>query len=379
MTTRKVAEVFHPGEFLAEELEARGISQIDLAEILGRDAQLINGIIAGKRSITPETAIGLGKAFGTGAQYWMNLETSFQLSKAKEKDRNESLLMQLYESFPVREMIRRHWIESSNNVDVLISRFREFLGIDAFSNELYLNGAFRKSAPDSELSSTEKAWFCRVKQLAKTIFLKERFSEKKLDTCLEQLHLLLTEPEEVRKVPGILADAGIRFLIVEHLPKTRIDGVCFWLDKDSPVIALSMRFDRNDWFWHTLIHELIHVKRRDGLEKEIIEIDLVGENKIALDARSENERAVDSEAANFLIPKNKIESFIARIRPHYYKAKIMSFSQLNNVHPGITVGQLQHRKEIPYSHNREMLAKVRNFITSYAFTDGWGHTPIVKS
>ncbi len=379
MTNRKVAEVFHPGEFLAEELEIRGISQVDLAEILGRDAQLINGIIAGKRSITPETAIGLGKAFGTGAQYWMNLETSFQLSKAKEKDRNESLLMQLYESFPVREMIRRHWIEPSNNVDVLISRFREFLGDDALNNSLTPDGAFRKSAPDSELSFTEKAWFCRVKQLAKSIFLKERYSEKKLDICLEQLHLLLTEPEEVRKVPRILADAGIRFLIVEHLPKTRIDGVCFWLDEDSPVIALTMRFDRNDCFWHTLIHELIHVKRRDGLEKEIIEIDLVGENKTASENRSASEKLVDSEAANFLIPKNKIESFIARIRPHYYKIKIMSFSQLNNVHPGITVGQLQHRKEILYSHNREMLAKVRNFITPYAFTDGWGHTPIVQS
>lgn len=379
MTNRKVAEVFHPGEFLAEELEIRGISQVDLAEILGRDAQLINGIIAGKRSITPETAIGLGKAFGTGAHYWMNLETSFQLSKAKEKDRNESLLMQLYESFPVREMIRRHWIEPSNNVDVLVSRFREFLGDDVLGNEPCFDGRWRKSAPDSELSFTEKAWFCRVKQLAKTIFLKERYSEKKLDICLEKLHLLLTEPEEVRKVPVILADAGIRFLIVEHLPKTRIDGVCFWLDENSPVIALSMRFDRNDCFWHTLIHELIHVKRGDGLEKEIIEIDLVGENKTASENRSESEKLVDSEAANFLIPKNKIESFIARIKPHYYKIKIMSFSQLNNVHPGITVGQLQHREEILYSHSREMLAKVRNFITPYAFTDGWGHTPIVQS
>jgi len=379
MTNRKVAEVFHPGEFLAEELEIRGISQVDLAEILGRDAQLINGIIAGKRSITPETAIGLGRAFGTGAQYWMNLETSFQLSKAKEKHRNESLLMQLYESFPVREMIRRHWIEQSNNVDVLINRFCQLLDIDSLNNEPFLDGAFRKSAPDSEFAPAEKAWFCRVKQLAKTVFLKERYSEKKLNVCLEQLRLLLTEPEEVRKVPGILADAGIRFLIVEHLPKTRIDGVCFWLDEDSPVVALSMRFDRNDWFWHTLIHELIHIKRRDGLDKEIIEIDLVGENKVSSETRSENEKSVDSEAADFLIPKKKIESFINRIRPHYYKIKIMSFSQLNNIHPGITVGQLQHRKEIPYSHNREMLAKVRSFITPYAFTDGWGHTPIMQS
>src|SRR5258706_4997003 len=90
MNARIPAEVFAPGEFLAEELEARGWSQTELAEILGRPPRLINEIIASKRAITPETAKGLAAAFGTSAQLWMNLETSYQLSKAQIAEKEVS-------------------------------------------------------------------------------------------------------------------------------------------------------------------------------------------------------------------------------------------------------------------------------------------------
>jgi len=75
MTGRIPAEVFPPGDFIREELEAREWTQGDLAEILGRPLQAVNEIVAGKKAITPETAQGLGDAFGTGPELWMNLET----------------------------------------------------------------------------------------------------------------------------------------------------------------------------------------------------------------------------------------------------------------------------------------------------------------
>ena len=57
MTMNTYAEVFPPGEFLRDELEARNWSQTEFAEIIGRPVRLINEIIAGKRAITPETAV----------------------------------------------------------------------------------------------------------------------------------------------------------------------------------------------------------------------------------------------------------------------------------------------------------------------------------
>lgn len=78
------AEAFAPGEYIREELTERGWTQLDLAEIMGQPPQVVNEIVAGKRSITPETARGLGDAFGTGAQLWMNLEASYQLSRVPD-------------------------------------------------------------------------------------------------------------------------------------------------------------------------------------------------------------------------------------------------------------------------------------------------------
>src|SRR6266566_3935076 len=81
MGERIPAEVFPPGEVIREELAERGWSQVELADIMQRPPRVVSEILAGKRAITPETAKGLGAAFGTGATFWINLEGSYQLSK----------------------------------------------------------------------------------------------------------------------------------------------------------------------------------------------------------------------------------------------------------------------------------------------------------
>lgn len=79
-------EAFAPGEYIAEELEARGWSQLDLAEILGRPPQAVNEIIKGKRAVTPDTARGLASAFGTSPQLWMNLQSAYDLARTQQSD-----------------------------------------------------------------------------------------------------------------------------------------------------------------------------------------------------------------------------------------------------------------------------------------------------
>ena len=85
---RKVAEVFPPGEYIRDELEARGWTQSDLAEILGRSRPKVNELIQGKRAITLRTARELAAAFGTSAQVWLNLETQWQLWRNQSRDQS---------------------------------------------------------------------------------------------------------------------------------------------------------------------------------------------------------------------------------------------------------------------------------------------------
>jgi addiction module HigA family antidote len=77
----------HPGEILADELEARAMTQRALAEAIGRPEQVISEIVHGKKGITAETALQLAAAFGVSAEFWMNLQTSYELTLARRSAR----------------------------------------------------------------------------------------------------------------------------------------------------------------------------------------------------------------------------------------------------------------------------------------------------
>src|SRR3972149_4538786 len=92
MATKTKARLFSalaipPGELLAEELEARGMTQKELANRTGRPEQKISEIINGKKSITHDTALELEKVLGISADFWVNLEGSYQLTRARLRER----------------------------------------------------------------------------------------------------------------------------------------------------------------------------------------------------------------------------------------------------------------------------------------------------
>ncbi len=75
----------HPGEILADELAEIGVSAVQLGRELHIPNNRIYQILAGKRSITADTALRLGRWFGTGAVFWMNLQASYDLRLAEQE------------------------------------------------------------------------------------------------------------------------------------------------------------------------------------------------------------------------------------------------------------------------------------------------------
>lgn len=378
MIDRRVAEVFPPGVFIREELEARNWSQTELAEIIGRYTGEVSDLIAGKRGITPDIAKALGSAFGTSAHYWMNLDAGYRLQQSTDTETDTiARKARLYELAPIREMVKRNWLEPSENIEVLEHNIMRFFGVSDLDAPIEFPHAARRGKQG--ITSAQYAWLYRVRQLAYAVHA-EPFSSQSFGAGMSELKLLLPSVEGVRRVPKILADTGIRFLIVESLPKTGIDGVTLWLDETSPVVALSMRYDRVDSFWFTLFHELGHVARRDGLKsKVVIDTDLVGDATPTDERESRAEIEASCFATECLIKPSDLDSFIARVSPLYAKSRIISFAARLGVHPGIVVGQLHHRNEISYSAHRQLLDKVRSIVTQSALTDGWGDAPYVTS
>jgi HTH-type transcriptional regulator/antitoxin HigA len=358
-----------PGDEIRKELHKRGWTQDVLSQVLNRPLPTINQIIQGKRAITPDMAVALGAAFGDGAEKWMQLESSYRLSLAKVNPDPVQRRAKLYAYAPIKDMQRRSWIKQVEDVDEQERIVCKFFGINSLEEEPVINAAMREATRSLELNPIQKAWCFRAKYLAKALRI-STFNKTTCHKILPQLRELAIYPEEVRHVPKILAEYGIRFLVIEPLPSSRIDGAAIWLDADSPVIALSLRYDRIDAFWFTLMHELSHILHSDLSVDEAL---FCGEGEQVPSIIKNNiERRADNEAAASLIPPDKLDSFILRISPLYSKTRINQFANRLKIHHGIIVGQLQHRGEMGYSTNREMLVKVREIIASSAVTDGWG-------
>lgn len=362
--THTAAEVFPPGDFIRDELEARDWTQADLAAIMNRPAQAINEIVAGKKAITPETAIGLSQAFGTTPELWLNLETAYRLSLVERNDDSVARRAKIYAFAPVSDMIKRGWIEESQDIESLEKSLTSFFRVSSLDDRPSLSFAARKSTSYDAHTPGQWAWIFRAYHLASSLKVRA-FSKTAFQEAVTQLRRCMGTPEDIRHVPRILSNAGIRFVIVEHLPGSRMDGAAFWLSEKEPVIAISLRFDRIDWFWFTLGHELGHIEQ--GTDA-FIDIDLIPENG----ERPESELAADQFASALTIPKHELDGFIVRTRPLFSKKRIIGFATRINIHPGIVVGQLQHLHHIPYSHSREMLVKIREIITGAALSDGWG-------
>lgn len=368
MSDRVAAEAFPPGEYLRDELEARGWTQIEFAEILGRPPRVVNEIISAKKSVTPETAKELAAALGTSAQFWMNLETAYQLSRVDPVPERISRDAKLREKFPVREMVKRGWVLASDNSEVLQARVLSFFGVRTVDEVPAFPHAARRNH-DEVLSQIQWAWLFRVRKLAESLPLKA-YSEANLRGALADLERLTTEPEETRHVPRILADCGVKFVVVEPVPGSKIDGVCFWVhDGRAPVIGMTLRFDRIDNFWFVLRHEIEHVLRGHGKSHWIVDEDTGSAGKPI----SADEQQADAAAEDFCVARRDMDDFIARVKPFFSEEKIVRFSRRIRRHPGIVIGQL-HKRLDRYDLLKKYQVKIRPHVTGSALTDGWGKT-----
>jgi HTH-type transcriptional regulator / antitoxin HigA len=367
------AEIFPPGEFLKEELEARNWSQTEFAEIIGRPVRLINEIIAAKKAITPQTATQLAASLGTSAELWMNLETQYQLSKVSTHDASIERKAKLHAKFPVRELVKRGWVDRTKDIDTLERQIIKFYELKSLDDTPLLAHAAKKSS--ESVTILQWTWLFRARQIAASHIVK-KYRPAALVDALERLRTLLSAPEELRKVPAILNEAGVRLVLVEALPSSKIDGACLWLTSDQPVIALSARLDRIDNFWFVLRHEIEHLLREHGKDSQLmLDEDLCDSNAPSV---AVEENLANAAASQFAVPDGELFDYMTRVKPYYFSEdRVVGFAGRLGVHPGLVVGRLHKRLEhtgypTPYKFLRAYLVKIRHILMQSAPTDGWG-------
>ena len=366
MTTFVPAQPFPPGEYLKDELEARGWTHEDLGEITGISRRQIINLIQGKSAITTDTAQTIGAAFGQEPETWMNLQIAYELAVAAKETRDVEKRAKLFDKLPLRELWRRGWLPKTKNTDDLERAVCAFLCIARIDDEPTLSVAERKSTSYRFTNAAQLAWYYRVRQVGESAPVSCKYKQSHWEAGVADLRKLAAYPQDARRVPRVLADMGIRLVLVQHLKKTKIDGVALWLDSTSPVVGLSLRYDRLDNFWHSLMHELIHIRHKDASP---VDEDLGAATEQSI---PEIEKRANREATNCLVDTTKLKSFISRCGPMYYESRVVQFSQRQGVHPGIVVGQLQHLDELNYAQFAKFRAKIADHIRGHAVTDGWG-------
>lgn len=347
-STKGPARAIKPGLIIQRELASRGWTQEDLAAVMGRPPQAISEIITGKKQITAETALELGEAFGVDAAFWSSLQSAYNLQLARQQRTKDEVARRsrLYTATPLLDLIKRGWVSVTRKspIEEQEATVCALLGIPEIGIEPKLAVSFRSSEHCGPEWTSKVAWAKRVEQLAAPQVKRlPPFQVRNLRKKLPSLIALSAIEEGIAKVPEFLAELGIGFLILPHLPKTYLDGAILPVN-GHPVVALSLRYDRIDNFWFTLLHELAHC-----LEGHYVFIEQNGED----------EDHANQQAAEWLVPEAELKVFLKKAGARITAAEIATFAKHLGRHPGIVVGQLQKRSEgFGYSNGRAALVKV---------------------
>jgi HTH-type transcriptional regulator/antitoxin HigA len=360
-TNLRPARVPLPGSIIREELDARGWTQKDLARIMGRPEKTISQIVNGHKQITPETALELAAAFGTSAELWLNLEARYRLREAEGEHGTSEIERkgQLYDKLPISEMQKRGWIDEHDEVDDLERDVRSFLGVAQLAEHPRVLAVLRQSAVRVPEVGAEVAWARRVEQLASAQQVGS-FDRQRLAEAIPALAHLSAEPEGVAEVPAFLARLGVHFVIVPHLERTYLDGAALWIN-DRPIVALTLRYDRVDNFWFTLLHELAHVVA--GHEGGYLD---------DLDQEPETPQEIEANrmAQDWLLDPEALADFVSATRPYFSERRIRTFAADQHRHPGIVVGRLHHGGHTDYGHLRKLQVKIGRYLEAWVDTAG---------
>ncbi len=200
-----------------------------------------------------------------------------------------------------------------------------------------VNGTLYRKRMDSS-EALVNYWLARVREVA-SLFVSFNGLPKFQGITKEDLKHIAHKSQDINELPLIesyLAGLGVILVTERSVPSLKLDGAVFRLDSGHPVVALSLRYNRLDNFWFTLMHELAHLYLHlDELNIPIIE---------DLDESSESliEMQADRLALNTLIPSNKWRN----CPPKYNLSdkSVVDFAAEVGIHPAIVAGRL--RKEL---------------------------------
>ena len=307
-------------------MEQQNLTQNDLIPYLGTRSRA-SEILAGKRSLSLSMIRAL--------HYGLGIPASVLLQKPsvapKEKDIE-------WGKFPIKEMIKRGWIEASsisrgNIRESLEDFFGQVMPSPAMANVYLKKDHVRSHQPVDYYALA--AWSTRIMICAKALRSPARYQPGVINHDLLRKVAKLSRAEDGPALArDFLLERGIAVVIEEHLPKTYIDGAAMMTPSGQPVIGLTLRRDRIDNFWFVLMHELVHIWRH-VLSPNSLFFDDLDEEPSA----NRQEKEADDLAREALIPRSVWDRSHAKVLRSPDAAKLLADELA--IHPAIVAGRMR--------------------------------------
>ncbi|HCM62124.1 MAG TPA: hypothetical protein DIT05_06205 [Morganella sp. (in: Bacteria)] len=321
-----------PIEAIKFRMEEKGLRQVDLAPYFGTKSR-VSEVLSGKRPLTVAMIKALSVGLGIAPQTLLGLEGDAEYTAARATENVVN-----WSKFPIKEMISRGWIDSIVSKTKSSAEEQVKIFIEQLSGKTTTTAFKRTLSGDAYSPATQYklyAWIARVIQRSREkktmITYQNDFINKEFLRELAQLSwseygpLLAVE---------FLEKHGINVVIEPALTGTSVDGAALKDNDGQPIIALSLRLDRLDNFWFTLLHEVVHVWKHIDLNNTFVD-DL----EISRDSKDKIEAEANRIARDTLIPRVVWKRSDAYLNPT--TASIDKLSRELKIHPAIIAGRIR--------------------------------------
>ena len=329
----------HPTPVAAIEfrMEQAGLRPRDLIPFIGSRAK-VSEVLSGRRAITMPMARALHEHLGIPADVLLS-----KLDAALDEPSADIDCRRL----PLRAMVKLGWLPRVPN---LAAQAEELIGdlIErAGGREVAAAALYRRNYQLRANAKMDpfalKAWCWQVLATANRNRPNADYAPAAVTLdFLRQIAQLSWSENGPKLAKELLSKNGIPLVIVQHLPKTYLDGAALRLGDGRPVIALTLRYDRIDNFWFCLLHELAHVGRHIDNNNGSAFVDDLTLRAVKAGREDLRETQADEWAEEALIPRVVWEASAARDDPT--PMTVMNLAQALRVHPAIVAGRIRYEQ-----------------------------------
>ncbi len=319
-------------------MEQGGLTQRDLIPFIGSRAK-VSEVLSGKRPLTMRMARALHEHLGIPAEVLLQQPGGSLESPLQGID---------WEKFPLKEMLKLGWIPNVRGAGARAEKRVRDLIRRAGGPEVACAALYRKNDHSRANAKSDpyalKAWCWQVLAIANE---NRPAAEYKPGTVtrefLREVARLSWSDAGPRLAKELLSKHGISVVVVPHLKKTYLDGAALKLDDGTPVIGLTLRYDRVDNFWFCLLHELAHVGRHMEGNEDAAFIDDLSLRNVQGGEADAKEAQADEWAEEALIPGDHWEASAARANPS--PMAVVQFANTLHIHPAIVAGRVRHERK----------------------------------